>query len=277
MKKILLSLTTILSGIVFSQIYFAPQSNYNFGQNYQASITGNGTIYYTLDGSEPTLNSSFGENNIDFNITENTLVKAKLKTGENTLSNTFIQKFWHTLIEKNVFFKPPTTWSGQPCSYMNWLDPQTTIDFYPPGQKMTEACEGWYKMTYSFGKPQIHFNNCLLPQSPSYVEYTIVTEDTVYYDSSTGSITNPPACLLGTQESSKIANVKIAENPVKDILQIKSDVKFENYQIVDISGKIIAQRNFEKEINVSQLQKGIYIIKLLGNNAVQHYLKFIKN
>ncbi|MFW2135711.1 hypothetical protein ACK2M7_05415 [Chryseobacterium sp. TY4] len=48
----------------------------------------------------------------------------------------------------------------------------------------------------------------MIAESPIYEEYRIVTEDTVYYDSSNGLITNPSACLMETQESSKIANVK---------------------------------------------------------------------
>ena len=163
---------------------------------------------------------------------------------------------------------------------MNYVDPQTTVDVYPPGQKMTVACEGWYKTAYGFGINDISFNNCnYIGGSPNtnYVEYKIVSEDTVYYDASSGPITNPPACLLATQEATKIANIKLAQNPVKDLLLVNSDIKFETYQILDFSGKIISQGDFKKELNVSQLSKGTYVVKLLGQNSVQHYIKFIKN
>jgi|GEM_PF-4568689 len=46
--------------------------------------------------------------------------------------------------------------------------------------------------------------------------------------------------------------LKITENPIKNSLQIKSDIHFESYQIIDNSGKLFLQKHFEKEINVSQ-------------------------
>lgn len=280
MKNVLLLFTTLLSVTVFSQISFAPQQNYKRGQNYTANIYANGTIYYTVDGKEPSLSSPFSENVVNLNITKNTIVKAKFKTNATTLSETFTRKFWHTLEEKKVYFKPPTSWTKAPCSYMNMVDPETTIDFYPPGQNMTAVCEGWFKTLYTYGKANISFNNCAyIGGSPNnnFIEYTIISEDIVYYDASSGPINNPPSCILATQESSKVANVKIVENPVKDFLQVKSDIKFDRYIIIDFSGKIVIDKNYTKDIEVSQLQKGTYFIKFLGNNTVQHYLKFIKN
>ncbi|WP_300671270.1 chitobiase/beta-hexosaminidase C-terminal domain-containing protein [Soonwooa sp.] len=280
MKKSLQILALVFATSAFSQISFNPQLNYNYGQDYSATINANGTIYYTLDGSEPSLSSASANNIVNINVTQNIVVKAKIQNGTAGLSETFSKKFWHTLTSKTVYFKPPTSWSGAPCSYMNTVDPQTTIDFFAPGQKMTAACEGWYKTNYNFAKIQMSFNNCnFISGSPNanYLEYETVSEDTVYYDSSSGPISNPPECLLATQESSKIANVKIAQNPVKDVLIVNSDLKFDTYEIIDYSGKIVRQGNFVKDINVANLQKGSYLVKLLGNNSVQHYLKFIKN
>lgn len=280
MKKSLQILTLLFTAVVFSQVYFNPQLNYNYGQNYPATINADGIIYYTVDGSEPSFNSQSGENIVNLNITQNTVVKAKIKTGTFVLSQTYSKKFWHTLISKPIYFKPPSEWTDTPCYYSNYVDPQTTVDFYPPGPKMTAACEGWYKSTGSFGVTDISFNNCnFVSGSPntSFVEYKTVSEDTVYYDASSGPITNPPACLLSTQEATKIANVKLAQNPVKDILLVNTDLIFKTYQILDFSGKIIAQGNFKKDLNVSQLSKGTYLVKLVGDNSVQHYIKFIKN
>jgi|GEM_PF-3634215 len=36
--------------------------------------------------------------------------------------------------QKTVYFKPPTNWTNV-CSYMNYIDPVTTIDFPPPGNQ----------------------------------------------------------------------------------------------------------------------------------------------
>ncbi len=81
------------------------------------------------------------ENEVNLNITKNIVVKAKLKIATNSLSQTFVQKFRHTLVDKMLYFKPLKTCFGSPCSYINWDDPQPTVEFLAPPKNMTEACE----------------------------------------------------------------------------------------------------------------------------------------
>ncbi|SKC04359.1 Por secretion system C-terminal sorting domain-containing protein [Soonwooa buanensis] len=278
MKKSLQVLALVFATSLFSQVSFHPYFNYS-PTPFMSIIYGPGTIYYTTDGSDPNFSSlSITDSNVNIPIPHNLTIKARVKLSDNTLSAVYQRNYYTTLPEKKVFFKPAASW-GVPCSFINMIEPSNAIDFFPPGQKMTEACEGWYQMAYLYGSAEINFNNCSdFGQTPSpFPRYQIIAEDTVYYDASSGPITNPPACLLATQETSKIANVKLAQNPVKDVLLVNSDLKFETYQILDFSGKIITQGKFKKDLNVSQLLKGTYLVKLVGDNSVQHYIKFIKN
>ena len=184
------------------------------------------------------------------------------------------------LPSRTVYFKPPANWTNV-CSYMNYIDPVVTIDFFPPGNQMTSACEGWYKMTYAFNKANVAFNNCIyIGGSPNtnYVEASIITEDTIFYDYSSGPISNPPACLLAVNDpSKKVAVVKIFPNPVQDFVNIESDKNFIAYEIIDESGKLILNKEFKgSKIDISNLKTGVYFIKLKSLSNETNIVKFIK-
>ncbi|PZU85709.1 MAG: hypothetical protein DI529_09515 [Chryseobacterium sp.] len=187
---------------------------------------------------------------------------------------------YEDLPQKTVYFKPPVNWTNA-CSYMNYIEPDLPIDFYPPGNQMTSACEGWYKTTYAFYKASVVFNNCAALGGvvlPNYENYGIVTEDTIFYDYSAGAISNPPACLLAVNDpSKKIAVIKIFPNPVQDFVNIESDKNFIAYEIIDNSGKLIFQKDFKSnKINISNLKTGVYFIKLKSLSNETNIVKFIK-
>ncbi|MDR2206533.1 MAG: T9SS type A sorting domain-containing protein [Flavobacteriaceae bacterium] len=91
----------------------------------------------------------------------------------------------------------------------------------------------------------------------------------------TNNIGNNPTvtsdCLMATQEIEK-NKISVYPNPVKDVLTIQgSEFKNSKFsEIYDISGKLVKTFN-GNSVNVSALQKGIYILKI-DNQSV----KFIK-
>lgn len=187
---------------------------------------------------------------------------------------------FENLPQKTVYFKPPTNWTNV-CSYMNFIDPIVTIDFFPPGNQMTAACEGWYKTTYAFNKAYVEFNNCnYISGSPNtnYLYYSLETENPVFYDYSAGPISNPPACLLAVNDpSKKVAIVKIFPNPVQDYVNIESDKNFVVYEIIDESGKMVVSKDFNSsKIDISNLKAGVYFIKLKSLSNETNVVKFIK-
>ena len=69
---------------------------------YQVTINGNGTIYYTTDGSTPTISSSSAVNNVQISIDQNKEIKAFLVNGQGSsspvISKSIIQEVFLLLL-----------------------------------------------------------------------------------------------------------------------------------------------------------------------------------
>jgi chitodextrinase len=72
----------------------------------------------------------------------------------------------------------------------------------------------------------------------------------------------------------KAENISVYPNPATDIIQV-SDFNFTQYSIVDYTGKTILTGSKEKEINISSLTSGAYII-VLKNERLQKQIPFVK-
>ena len=68
----------------------------------------------------------------------------------------------------------------------------------------------------------------------------------------------------------------IYPNPTHDFLFIKSEKAFMSYQIINIQGNILSQGGLSKgtSIDVRNLKKGNYMIRLTDKNQEPHNLKF---
>jgi hypothetical protein len=75
--------------------------------------------------------------------------------------------------------------------------------------------------------------------------------------------------------TSTLEGVSIAPNPVESILKVKSEVDFDTYLISDLSGKIVKSQDYTSEINIEDLQSGIYILHLHQDENVV-LVKFVK-
>ena len=142
------------------------------------------------------------------------------------------------------------------------------------------------------------FENIQLPfanaTNDGYVAFKIKTKSTltlgqsfnntanIYFDYNVPIVTNTYTTtvqnVLGTSEiNNDKSEVSIYPNPVKDILFIKSKEKIVKVEIFDSAGRILNSLSLNGDsINVSELSKGNYIIKLTTKDkSVIH--KFIKN
>ena len=76
-----------------------------------------------------------------------------------------------------------------------------------------------------------------------------------------------PSCieLSTTDIRNGSSQISIYPNPVKDILNIKTEQKLKSLEIFDMNGRLI-QSIFspQKQVNVSELVKGTYIIKIIS-------------
>ena len=70
----------------------------------------------------------------------------------------------------------------------------------------------------------------------------------------------------------------IKPNPVQNQLTIENTKKanLQQIQFWDINGRLVKERRFESEtIEVSDLKKGLYILRLIGENGTEE-LKLVK-
>lgn len=287
MKKILLFSSILLSSFLFSQITILPTGTH-YDNAYQATISGNGTIYYTTDGSTPTLSSASAINNIQISINQNKEIKAFLVDGQGN-SSAIISKKYYTgsIADASIYFKAPSTWTSGSCVMIDMVNPNSingfVIDTFWPGMAMQPTgCETWYKISRNFEEANVSFNNCTpfenIPQTIR--TNSIPMGSTLYYDFTDGIITNPPSCLFlathETQSQGKNVLIKIYPNPVLDILRINTDRYFQEYEIIDATGKIVSNGRFKKDISIHDLISGNYFLKLKDQKGDLVLLKFIK-
>lgn len=78
-----------------------------------------------------------------------------------------------------------------------------------------------------------------------------------------------------TENIADAITVTVFPNPVSEVLSIKTEDKLSSYQITNLSGQLMIQGT-EKEVNVSSLIHGIYIVTVdLGDR--KEVMKLIKN
>lgn len=287
MKKILFTVFLFSSVLLFSQIAMTPIATH-YNNPYQVTVSGNGTIYYTTDGSTPTLSSSSAANNFQVTINQNKEIKAFLVDGQGNTSSISSKKYYTGPVQTAaVYFKPPSGWANGSCILIDMVNPNSidgfVIDTQWPGIAMTNTgCEGWYKVTRNFENANVSFNNCMpFPNIPGTVSTNLIPMgSTIYYDFTNGEVSNPPSCLyLGTNEAHANPSilVKVYPNPVSDVLKVSSNTDFKEYEILDASGKLISKGVFtSKDISISDLTSGNYFIKLHDRQGNTILLKFIR-
>ena len=74
---------------------------------------------------------------------------------------------------------------------------------------------------------------------------------------------------LGINEVKKELNASIFPNPVKDILNIQFDGKLKSVEIYNLQGQKLITAT-QKQINISSLSSGIYIVRIedIENNTI---------
>ncbi len=81
---------------------------------------------------------------------------------------------------------------------------------------------------------------------------------------------------LGVSDNAVKSTLKVYPNPATDIVNVTSNKKIENINIIDLSGKRVKNFKGDGAINVSSLAKGTYILQAVyGGGAVEN-TKLIK-
>lgn len=86
---------------------------------------------------------------------------------------------------------------------------------------------------------------------------------------------------LGTTDVINSRQLQVYPNPVKDVLNFKlsEGLKVESVEIYDLTGKQINVKNskFVSSVNVSNLAKGNYVLRVKANDGKVHIQKIIKD
>lgn len=109
-------------------------------------------IYYTTDGSTPTLSSASAVSTVQIPITATTTFKAFARDNEGNQSEIVTKTYSIGNIESfTVYFKPPTSWGTTvpKIHYWNATPAGSLANTTWPGQNMSPMCNGWYSYTFA--------------------------------------------------------------------------------------------------------------------------------
>lgn len=257
------------------KLTFTPESNYSQNAidvtiSAEDSSDANPKIYYTVDGSAPTLNSTFGTKTVSISISETTTIKAFAIDSEGNQSDISTKTYTiGSIPDITVYFKPPTNWSVTPKIYW-WNAAPTGIlaNQTWPGMNMEVHDNEWFKHTFS-GVTSINviFNNGSGGSGNQTEDITNVTQD-IWYQWGTG--------ILSINETTT-KKVTVYPNPASSFLRIDSDFEVDSYKIYDGLGKIIQEGFIQnQQIDITNLTKGIYFLQFQKNNVALKTFKFIK-
>lgn len=78
-------------------------------------------------------------------------------------------------------------------------------------------------------------------------------------------------------ESSKIVDFQLYPNPAIDIIQLKTDMKFDALEVMDINGQVIlSKKGHDQSLNIENLVSGSYFLILKSDNQLVARSEFIK-
>ncbi len=144
----------------------------------------------------------------------------------------------------------------------------------------TTVAEAWEVLEFDFseeaeGTAEINFDNTYNKASIFFnfgTDGATAGEQTYYWDD-----------MIFVGETSSYSELALSEvnvypNPAKEYVKISSKISFDKVIMQDVQGRIVKQkaaRDKETELNVSDLQKGLYIVNLYINNQPVGFKKVV--
>ncbi len=123
----------------------------------------NPVIYYTTDGTTPSLSSTSAVSSVTVPITTTTTFKAFAIDNEGNQSDLITKTYTIGDVPTfTVYFKPPLAWNGlnPKIHYWNAVPSGSVANTSWPGLNMQPLCEGWYSYTFDgVSNINIIFNN----------------------------------------------------------------------------------------------------------------------
>lgn len=242
--------------------------------------TGTSTIYYTLDGSDPTTSSTKQTYSAPIAIKTTTTLKAYATAGGKA---SMVQTFVYTYKEPQttpirVRFWKPDAWSK--CNLYAW---STGSDATPylgkwPGTTITQDSEGWYSYQFSADIKEVNFIFNDGKASDAQQTSDLYTDEDVCYSWFGGSEKLEQDCQipLAISNVEQNATFTIYPNPVGDVLYIQSENDIQEVQIYNLTGELVLRNTTgDTELAVDGLNAGMYLLRA-NTDSNRATLLFIK-
>jgi len=136
----------------------------------------------------------------------------------------------------------------------------------------------WLTYTYSDASGNYEFTSIASGTYTVKVQYTgmnpITQNLTVNSSTTNASLTvaryTGSSGVTSVAQNNSLQNFNVYPNPVKDILNIGFNSSTDNFQynLTDVTGKQVKNGSGAGSINISELNKGIYILKIQSDNTV---------
>lgn len=122
-----------------------------------------------------------------------------------------------------------------------------------------------------------YLTNTNFPNSGVY-SITKDSQDNIWGATSLGLVKIFKNNVLGNEEVNSLKNVSVFPNPIIDFVNIKTNQKIINAQVLDFSGRIIKANLIinSNQINLSFLKTGNYVLKLISEDKKSHFIKILK-
>jgi Secretion system C-terminal sorting domain len=94
----------------------------------------------------------------------------------------------------------------------------------------------------------------------------------------TQGVLQPQLYTVATEDVIQKTKITVFPNPTESKLYLETNEQiFEQYTIIEASGKLIRQSQFTNEISVNDLQNGVYWLQLITKDAKNNQtIKFVK-
>lgn len=260
---------------VAPKITFEPASNYS-ATPIDVKITATDStdpspkVYYTTDGSTPTITSPNFISTKTINIIETTTFNILAIDNEGNQS-TATQKFTiGSITPITVYFKPLSSWGIPKIYYWNAFPAESIPSItWSQSIEMAPDVDGWYKYTFT-GVTSINviFRN----QSGNLqsIDLTGITAD-IWFDSSYNPVLSIKNEILNN-------DLLVYPNPTYRTVNISSNINITEVGIFDVKGSLVSFQSIGKnqQVEMGNLAPGIYTLKIINSDREILFKKVVK-
>lgn len=235
-------------------------------------------IVYTTDGSDPSLtNGTVVASGASLNITNSLKLKAVVTAGGKIVSDMKEATYMTKEEPIEVFVEKPASWSN--INVYAWVETEITDSW--PGTALTETVQeddiDWYH--YNFGSEYAAINVIFNNGTDQTIDIENVEFGKHYFKLNKDSgkdITVTEIDMSGVSSVTASESVIVYPNPATEALFVKSSKEVASIKVFTVSGATVAESQATDNVNVADLQSGLYIYRVTHADGATAQGKFIK-